>query len=943
MKIFTIYSLLFIHFFGGMVSGFQAKASPRESIVDQQAFESPVFSHQPGFYMEAFELSIHHSDPDANIHYTQDGSEPTPDSPIYSTPIFIQDRSNEVNDISEIPTSSTKTYWTKPRNTVKKSTVIRAKAIKSDGDNSNISTGTYFIDQEGDDRYTLPVFSISTNRDHLFSDDNGIYVYGESKQGNFRQSGREWERPANIEMFDEDGELYLNQLAGVRIHGGGTRIYGQKSLRLYARSEYGENRFYQQLFSNQLYDEYKRLLLRNSGNDWQTTSTMFRDAVAQSLIGNFNVDTQAYRPVIVFINGEYWGIHNLRERYDRHYLARVYGVDSNIDLISGQKEVKEGDIHHYNQMIDFLLQNDLSEEAEFNKVDELMDIDNFLDYYSAQIYYGNPDWPHNNIEFWRLRAPYSSTSLKGHDGRWRWLLFDVDYAMGLYTNNFNVINRIADNSRWHATIVTNLLDNEQFKNRFINRIADHLNSAFTTNRVVLYIDSLGRALKPEMNEHLQRWNRLDSVEEWEANVEKMKEFAHVRPDIVRQHILDHFNIEKAIKLEVNISDPSAGSVRVNSMEISVDTPGIMPDLWPWDGIYFQNIPVTLEAEALPGYAFSHWEGLEVEELKSPKITLSIADSAHVQAVFKSVEIEPFPEPFVLNDSTYTFSNWTGQEPAATYPDHMAFVYMDEPDPGLGAGIESFTQGVYNLESRTRINGLGENGFAFINTGSEEGNPGYPGTRLGGALLALDTRDLNKVEVSWKGMTVLPNSRVYNMRLQYRVGNQEPFRDVMNSDGNPVEYLRNEVPGHTETIGPVVLPSDANNEPYVQLLWRYYFTGLRLDEDSGQRTNLSVANIKVGASIDDDIPVEPDEIILKQNYPNPFNTGTVIGYELPTDNNVRIEIFDVIGQKIVTLLDRNVSAGLHEITFDASGLSSGVYLYRLQADGLVQTRQMLLIK
>jgi hypothetical protein len=192
-------------------------------------------------------------------------------------------------------------------------------------------------------RYHLPVVSIATDSLHLFDYDTGIFVPGsitimggpedDKKKdephlfGNYVQRGVEWERPASFELFETSGERALAQDIGIRVHGGRSRSLPLKSLRLYARSEYGENRFYYPVFPDLPYREYNRLILRNSGQDFFSRSTMFRDGFMQTLVRDLNLDTQAYRPSVVFINGEYWGIMNIRERYDEDYLARTWGVD----------------------------------------------------------------------------------------------------------------------------------------------------------------------------------------------------------------------------------------------------------------------------------------------------------------------------------------------------------------------------------------------------------------------------------------------------------------------------------------------------------------------------------------------------------------------------------------------------------------------------------------
>ncbi len=337
------------------------------------------------------------------------------------------------------------------------------------------------------------------------------------------------------------------------------------------------------------------------------------------------------------------------------------------------------------------------------------------------------------------------------------------------------------------------------------------------------------------------------------------------------------------------------------------------------------------------------------ELNSPHLTLVPDDDATVRAVFKEDSTNPdeyFPQPHLLAEAgSYHFSQWSHSAEPGSYPEHMAFVYMDQIEPGLDSEPAGFTYGAYDLDSRTRITGLDESGFAFINTSNLDGNPGYPGRRLGGALLALDTRNINLLETEFTAGTVLPNSRVYHLRLQYRLGDHGPFLDVTDEAGNPVEYHRNKMAGHAQTLGPVTLPEEILDKPYVQLLWRYFYTGMQLDDDSGQRTKLNVSDIRVttGLSENGDNRTKPDEPVLLQNYPNPFNQSTVIRYELPDQDDVRLEIFDALGRKVSVLVDETKSQGAHQITWVAGGKASGLYVYRLRVGDVIQTRSMTLIR
>lgn len=574
--------------------------------VPSDGLTNPVlFSHEAGFYTSEFSLSLTPVDDDATIYYTLDGSRPTRDSRIYTGPVDIYDRSPEPNVFSTVQTSKRDSdfrKWYEPSKPVAKSTVIRTKTVR-DGHLPHYDKQTFFVMSQGADRYAVPVISIATDSLNLFDHETGIYIpgihYEGQGTGNEFQRGREWEREATMEYFNVDGIRKLHQDIGIRIHGGFSRQLPQKSLRLYARNEYGDNRFRYPFFREIEDSVFNRLLLRNSGNTWGLD--MFLDAAAQSLVRHLNMDTQAYRPTVLFLNGEFWGIHNIRERYDKHYLERVYGVDpENIDLLTGRDEVKEGDALHYHETINYIDENDLSDDAMMKEVETMIDLDNLLDYFSAQVYFGNNDWPQNNIDFWRLRVPYDSDAPAGHDGRWRWLMFDVDKSLGYETGaDFDMLEWITQpeiwNAEWPNRLFRNLLENEQFTIDFINRMADHLNTAFRPERVEHIVDSLSTPVAEVIGEHIERWSLPESVSMWEGLVRDMIQYGQERPDHLRSHIRDHFDIPAGHEMQFRVNNPASGYLQVNTVEITEETPGIPERPRVWRGTYFEDIPITITA------------------------------------------------------------------------------------------------------------------------------------------------------------------------------------------------------------------------------------------------------------------------------------------------------------------------------------------------------------
>jgi len=936
--------------------------SPNTNGSTGEQLETPSFSTAPGFYPFNFFLEISHTDPNVTIFYTLDGTEPDENSFVYSAPIEIKNRNNEPNVHSMIPTA-TQSDWREPQGLVEKATIIRAVAVKDNYLASNILTGTFFV---GNTMFSVPTLSITTHPDNLFSDETGIYVpgifheEGELLTGNYFQRGREWERPASFEWF-EDGERRFQQNLGVRIHGGFTRSFPLKSLRLYARNSYGSEFINYPVFNDYAHNQYKRLILRNSGNDFHANGVMFRDAFMQSLIRGLNVDTQEYRPSVVYLNGEFWGIQNIRERYDKHYLYRMYGIEEEyLDYLTGWREVEEGSSEHYNMMLDFIEHNDLSLPENYAEVSSLMDIENFTDYFILNIFVTNTDWPHNNIDYWRYSGPADDQNPK-KDGRWRWLLFDTDFGFGMYSDasraEFNMMEYLTSDDPeihtspfWSTIIFRSLLQNEEYRQYFITRFSDLLNTRFVADRMKQTIQELAQVIEPIMDHHIDRWQYPLVKSDWYSNIEILNQFADIRPDIKWEQLQEFFNLDEILEIELIVEGIGLQDLILNTKFLAEEFSDLNALKSQQSSVFrhFKGLPFTLTALAWPGFEVI----FSVNGEFIAESTFQIIPEENMQVVIHLQEIEnafdnALPKAFTVNeDEQFLFDFWSPNEEPGSFPSNMAFVFMDEMEPGLDAGIAGFTSGAYNLESRTRINGEDEMGFCFINTGNETGNPGFPGIRLGGALLGLETRDIDELYVSFTGWTKTPNSREYHLRLQYRVGDEGPFMDVLNPDGSPVEYQRNETEGHSETIGPVRLPSFLGGKPYVQLLWRYYHTGVTFDENSGARSQMCIADILVEGikASEIDNPEElPQRVVLMQNYPNPFNPTTTIRFLLEEPMHAKVSVFTLQGRRVAVLEDRFFIAGEHHIMFDASHLSSGLYIYLLEAGGVAQTRKMLLIK
>jgi hypothetical protein len=826
-----------------------------------QGFEGitpmPVFSHISGSYTDEFELEISSTMENVQIYYTLDGSTPTTGSNQYAGTISISSLVGTPNDISLIPTNNNPDPgppyyegWQPPTGEVFKVNVVRAVVVKENHLPGPVATHSFLVDESGQDRYSLPLFFLNTDRENFFDPDIGIYIPG--NHNNMFQRGREWERPMHLELLENDGTKAFSGDMGVRIHGGTTRSRPRKSLRIYARNDYGDSWINYQLFPEKPVHQYKRFLLRNSGNDWD--QAVFRDGFMQYLARDLNVETQYYRPAILFLNGEYWGIHNIRDRYDQHYIFSHYGLQEHeMTIVQNNSYFAYGNpdgVQHYNSMRSFINNNNMASQGNFEHVQTLMDTQSFIDEQITGIFIMNTDWPGNNVNYFRRLIDYDPQAPPGMDGRWRWHILDTDF--GFWLDFFYVPgvdqgaahNTLAmatepngpswPNPSWSTFLLRNLLNNEGFKNDFINRFADLMNTTFKSENVVAVLDSIETALQPEMQEHIDRWRRPVSMNEWHENLQRMRTFAQQRPTYTRIHIRDHFNLSGIYNLQLAVNDPEMGGININT---------IAPDVSSgWSGIYFRSIPIKLKAVPEPGYRFSHWSGTQGSNDES--WTVSFNGDASLTAHFEPSPDFPGdelnPPAYMLASGPYVFSWWDESNPDGSFPPNILFLQSNMSDPQLHdemthryhipeddyhADDQSLIGFPYKLSGRTRINGLGEDGISFINTGRDRD--------LGAAVLAIDTRGIEGITVSWTGGTVIPNARVYAIRLQYKIGPDGVFADLFDENGNVIEYLRSDVANHEYQFGPVELPSDADNQEYVQLRWKYYFTGTQLDAGSWQ--------------------------------------------------------------------------------------------------------------
>ena len=576
--------------------------------------EVPIFSHRGGHYDHPIIVSLIHLNPDTRIFFSTDGGIPTSGTGYNSMGISIEN-----------------------------TTVLRARAVTRGFLPSDVITHTYFVDDEVD----LPIVSVAVDPEHLWSRDLGIYVKG--NRNNFML---DWERPAHLEFYDDGGDLGFSQDVGVKIHGGWSRNQPQKSLAIHARRRYGKEEIDYPLFPDKPMHRYTSFILRNSGNDW--TYTLLRDAIMQALVNDrMDIDYQSYRSVVLYLNGQYWGIHNMRERISIGYLGDNYGLDEDeIDYLINNSEVRTGDATHYESLLEYLESNDLTKTGVYEQVSAQMDVDEYLNYQIAEMFIANTDWPGNNLEFWRPRSS---------NGRWRWILFDTDYGFNLPLalnpsppeHDMVAMATAPDgqdwpNPPWSTLILRSLLEIDDVRHDFIQRFASHLNTTFRTDRVEGVIDSIRSGIVAEIPRHAERWSPFPSpfygksfatIEEWDANLDLMREFARARPSYVWNHLRGQFSLGDRSTLSLEVEPEGAGTIYVNT--VAVEAPR-------WSGFYFNGIPIRVVAVPAQGFEFVSWSEPISDGARANVI---IDENYDLIARFASVE----QLPVVINEINYNSS------------------------------------------------------------------------------------------------------------------------------------------------------------------------------------------------------------------------------------------------------------------------------------------------
>ncbi len=821
--------------------------------------DMPLISPHGCFFNGPIQVTLSAPAP-FRVVYTDDGSDPNQNSRVCSSPL---------------PISTT--------------TVIKARVLGNDGALGPVIVHTYIINS----RSTIPVVSMSTHPDNLFDDDIGIYVTGNStKLGGYEDNPigppanywEDWERPVHLEFFEPDGRLGFSVRAGVKMFGKTTRKLPQKSFAVFLRDAYGQGELVYPLFPDYPVTRFKSFLLRNGGSDNTVNQggVQFRDGLGARLLYGLDLDFQAYRPCHLYINGEYWGIYNLREKINEDYLAAHHGVDPDaVDLLDDYHRlyplVVEGSADHFNALIDYLKSRSLASQAAADYVETQMDVDNYLTYMAVQIFFANHDGPGHNCKFWREQA----------DGRYRWILYDIDHSFGmrLFVPNFHyapddgfkdntiAYYREANGPSWpnppeSTFLFRKILENVGFRYRFINTLADLLNSRFAVPTTLAVYDQVKRTIEPEIALHLQRWG--GDPAQWRRNAAVVQNFLALRNEYLMDHIISEFNLEGKASVELRIQPAGSGRALLNSL--SVETT-------PWNGLYFQNVPLRLKAIAAPGFRFVKW--LELNDT-SPVIAVTPKGDLTLTALFEAAPLAPL---MLINEINYNSPSFFDVE-------DWIELYNPLPQPIdlSGWALVDDTNRPYRFPENTVAP---THAFIVVCRDPERfgalWKPDYP---LFGPLPFGLSRNGDLIRLIDAGGTVIDSMRY---------GNRPPWPLLADGKGATLALRRPDLDRGT--------PEN----------WFASFNG-----GTPGRANSIIGRV--------DEP-HPDDFRLSA-YPNPFNASTRIAFHLHQRGYVRVTVYNLLGRPVAQLHDGLLDAGRHELPWngvDEHGrtLSSGIYLLRIE--------------
>lgn len=492
---------------------------------------------------------------------------------------------------------------------ISSTTVLRCVTYADGAYPSDMVNRTYVFEQAP----SIATLFVTTDPLSMFSPDSGLYMTGngasmmDPKKGANFWSNREL--PVFVEFFEpgkSQGPAF-SVMGDYQISGQYSRAKEKKSFSVTLREEYGTKRLKYNLFPDYPdLKKFKAFSVRNFGNN--CGNDYVRDRIGTAMTESLGLDYQRGRYIVVYYNGDYFGIHDLRERNNEYYYETHYGLDpDDIDLIDASNEASNGSGADFQAMIDWLGTNKLDNDANYNKVAEQIDVDNFMNYMQAEMFDNNRDWPHNNMKKWRVASQKT---------KWKWFVYDMDFGFGASynNNNSNIFEYVTNPSGTQnagfgmgmgvgagagsqtydksTILIGRLLENASFKNAFINRFCVLLTTAFAGDRLVPMIEKLQAEVQPEIARDQERWGFTAASMDRDYN--SALDFATTRQQTILSEMSSYFQLSDMVAVTLNVE--GSGSVLVHNLPIGKSA----------NVNFFRGVPVTVTAVPENGSVFNGW-------------------------------------------------------------------------------------------------------------------------------------------------------------------------------------------------------------------------------------------------------------------------------------------------------------------------------------------------
>lgn len=549
------------------------------------------FSEEEAFQEEAFELTLRCGLSGGTIRYTLDGSDPTMQSRIYEGPIPIE---------AGLP---------------EKVTVVKA-AVFQNGEPGKICTQTYFVGKGVSELFDVMVVSLSADEKVLYDEETGILAnYGEEGENG------EWDRPAYVEFYEPDGTRMLAQGTGIAISGHGSREFAQKSFKLISDSVYDPEHptfeydfFETDMAGNEKGQSYNRLVLRNGGSDHE--GTMLKWNVVSRLGKDSGMVCAGARPGILFLNGSYYGIIQLQEKYTRYNIAHAIGAQKDDIEKYEPNEINSARFGgYYNQ-----LRQELNDPKRMESLERQVDMTDMLKHYAVNLIMNNVDWPYHNFLSWKCAE--TSSSAYG-DGKVRFFLYDLD-AVYQDTTGYEVPDEFAYLMEEPVEDATDtlylLMQSELYRTRFVNMVCDLTATVYQEDHVLRLIEEEDEKLAGSMELYYTEEERMRQ----QAAVDRMKEAAEESGIRVHEGLQEYLKAADPYTLRLELPD----GIQVSFSEIRLKGGE------SYTGTYYHNYPLTLTAEPENGQEFYGWL-VNGEEVRTAELLLDescTADEMYIQLI-----------------------------------------------------------------------------------------------------------------------------------------------------------------------------------------------------------------------------------------------------------------------------------------------------------------------